>query len=125
VELSHNSLASLLACGHYQRPEDALAWFGTHSRIPREVPWPCSSGTLRELSRLSLLQSNNLGKIKLKMWWMNPLKYGAMQGTARARALGRLYGFEELNLVYLTNVIKEDGDLRLRGDPFRDLNQWV
>jgi len=52
------------------------------------------------------------------MWWMNPLKYGAMQGNGQGASLGETFMLRELNLVYLTNVIKEDGDLALRGTPF-------
>jgi len=57
---------------------------------------------------------------------MNLLKYGAMQGNGQGASLGEtLYNLEEVNLVYLTDLIEEDGDLCLRGDPVSRSNQWV
>jgi len=54
---------------------------------------------------------------------MNLLKYGAMRGNGQGASFGEiLYNLEEVNLVCLTDVIEEDGDLCLCGDPISRSN---
>src|SRR5260370_2526233 len=89
-QLFHDFMASLLAYGRNQRPEDALAWFGTHSQIPREYPGLALVAHYLNCAGSLCYKATIWRKIKLRTRWMHLLKYGAMRGNGQARALGIL-----------------------------------
>jgi len=64
-ELSHNSLASLLACGRNQRPEERSLGLEPLANT-QGVTLPCSFGTLRELTGSLVTKQQFEGKIKLR-----------------------------------------------------------